>query len=281
MLDNHGVFSYDALMHELLALAACTVRDAGAEALRYYGTVGASFKSDATPVTDADLAANAIVLRALEVTGIPVLSEESLGIHSPYPHQLWVVDPLDGTKDFIKGTNDFSVMVALLTEGRPVLGAVFVPARQKLYTAARGGGAYLDAGSGPVKLSVSGRLLPSLRFVKSRNNVQPYMDRVADALGVTNVKQAGSVGVKVGIIAEGEGDFYLTRGNLGEWDVCAPEVIALEAGGVVTDTNGMPLHYGNDGYRIKNGIVVSNGTCHDAIIATLKSDAGSLGEITR
>jgi 3'(2'), 5'-bisphosphate nucleotidase len=260
-------------MEQLLELAITAARECGGVIMSHYGNATITIKDDLSPVTQADTEANEILLSMLAETGFPILSEETLGIPLPYPETLWVIDPLDGTKGFIKGTGDFSVMIALLREGRPVLGIVYAPAHEKLYYALKDGGAFVEDGAGTRKLAVSNRIVPQLRAVHSVNHIAPYMQTVADALAVTEIVSMGSVGMKAGLISENLGDYYLTLGALGEWDVCAPELILTEAGGRATDRYGKELVYGNVDYRIENGIVFSNGYCHGVILDSLNTHA--------
>ncbi len=255
----------DALLH-IARMAART----SCEVIRpYYGKVLTEFKDDLSPITEADRAANRVLIEHLLGTGFPILSEESDGIPLPYPEKLWVIDPLDGTKGFINETDDFSVMVALLEAGRPTLAVVDAPMLDKCYFAVRGGGAFIEDGHGVRPLKVSNRTTPSLRGVMSVNHAAPYMHGVCEALEVEEIISIGSVGIKAGYISEDIGDFFLTLGALGEWDVCAPELILTEAGGKVTDREGAPIAYGNSSHRIQRGVVFSNSVSHDQIITAL------------
>jgi len=258
-------------MEELLLRAKAAARTCGAVIMSHYGNAQVTIKADRSPVTQADTLANEILLTQLGNTGFPILSEETLGISLPYPETLWVIDPLDGTKGFINGTDDFSVMIALLIKGRPMLAVVYAPAQNKLYYALHGGGSYVEDGHGTRKLTVSSRILPELRAIRSINHATDYMIEVEKALAVVETVSMGSVGIKAGLIGENIGDYYLTLGALGEWDICAPELILTEAGGKATDRHGNPLVYGNIDYRIQNGIIFSNGTSHDAIVKALEN----------
>jgi 3'(2'), 5'-bisphosphate nucleotidase len=258
-------------MDELLALARDAARKANEAILPYYGTAEFETKDDTSPVTKADIAANKVLLEVLGTSNIAILSEESTGISLPYPERLWIIDPLDGTKGFLKHTDDFSVMIALIEAGRPVLAVVDAPILKKCYYATKGGGAFLLHDGVPKKLGVSARVTPRLRGLVSVNHPAPYMFDVCKKLEVQEEVAIGSIGIKAGYIAEDIADFYLTRGALGEWDVCAPELILTEAGGMVTDELGAPLFYGNEDHRIKNGVVFTNGACHNAVLEALRS----------
>jgi 3'(2'), 5'-bisphosphate nucleotidase len=241
--------------------------------MSHYGNATITIKEDLSPVTQADTEANEILLRMLGKTDFPILSEETLGISLPYPETMWVIDPLDGTKGFIKNTDDFSVMIALLKAGKPVLSVVYAPALKKLYYALKDGGSFVEDAKGTRKLSVSDRIVPNLRAIRSINHVAQYMYEVEKALSVVETVSMGSIGIKAGLIGENKGDYYLTKGALGEWDICAPELLLTEAGGQATDGLGNPLIYGNTDYRIQNGIVFSNGKCHQEVLSALKENA--------
>lgn len=260
-------------MDSLLTIARDAAHTAGQAILTYYdhahADLGIKIKDDNSLVTLADTKANTILFEMLGETQIPILSEEALGYTLPYPERLWIIDPLDGTKGFLNHTDDFSVMIALIEHGRPVLAVVDAPVLQKQYFALRGGGSYLTDGTTERTLTVSTRTIPDLRGIVSVNHAAPYMFTVCETLNVTETIAIGSIGIKAGYMAEDLGDFYLTRGALGEWDVCAPELILTEAGGTATDTHGAPLFYGNVGHRIQHGIVFSNGVVHKEVLDAL------------
>ena len=209
-------------MNPLLTLAIHAATKAGTEIKRLYATTDFEQKDDGSPVTIADKRSNEIVIEHLTTSGIAILSEESPGIPLPYPSQLWIIDPLDGTRDFIEKTGDFVVMIGLLEEGRPVLGVVYAPLHKTLYYAELGMGAWKMQGDAIEKLTVSNRA-EDLRFVRSIHHATHEMQEVARRLNATFIPR-GSMGIKAGMVCESEGDFFYTRGKVGEWDVCAPEI---------------------------------------------------------
>ncbi len=255
-------------MNSLLTIAIDAAKEAGAEIKRLYATSDWTEKSDGSPVTIADMRSHEIVYASLIKTDIPVLSEESEDTEISYASNLWIVDPLDGTQGFIKKSDAFSVMIALLHDGVPILGVVYAPIQDDLYYAEHGRGAFLVRGGLTTKLVVRNREQDDLIFVRSVNNATPEMRIVAEQLGAT-FRPQGSLGMKIGIIAEGVGDFSYTRGNVGEWDVAAPQVILEEAGGTMTDCEGNPIHYGNSDHRLTNGVLSSNGACHKRVLDVL------------
>ena len=258
-------------MDDLLGVARRAAQEASALVRNYYGNATVSQKADTSLVTEADTDAHDLIMKRLGVTGIPILSEEDVEhIKTPYPDRLWIIDPLDGTNGFIQGTDDFAVMIGLIEHGKPVLGVVHLPVGDTVYYAQHGNGAYRTESDGTTtKLSVGTRTVPHLRAIQSINHAQPYMLEVADMLGVRERVGIGGIGVKAGIIADDRADYFLTLGRLGEWDVCAPEIILKEAGGVVTDRYGDALCYGNSDSRVRHGAIFSNGACHEDVLHAL------------
>lgn len=245
-----------------LQAAALAARAGGRAALPWYGAATATAKHDASPVTAADHAANDAILEVLarEAPGWAVLSEESRDDPSRLAHErVWIVDPLDGTKEFLAQNGEFAVMVGLAAAGRAVLGAVYLAAVDQLYLAAEGEGAWLEAEGGRTRLVCPPAPAGApLRLVGSRSHPDPLLVRMQTALGITDVKPSGSVGVKCGLIARGERDLYVHPvPYLKEWDTCAPEVVLREAGGTVTDCLGEPLAYNKPDPVQPHGILAS------------------------
>lgn len=256
-------------MNQLLDTAKIAAHEAGDAIMKLYADTDFETKTDGSPVTVADGVANDILLTHLTETGIPILSEESIGIATPYPERLWILDPLDGTKDFIHKTGDFCVMIGLLEHGKPILGVVYAPAHDTLYYATKGNGAYKEHAGVTEKLVVADTHTGALRFVRSVNHFTEGMQTVSEKLEAEHVPR-GSIGVKAGVVAENMGDFFFyPNAPLGEWDVCAPQCILEEAGGIVTDTYGNPLVYGNKNHRIEHGALFSTKACHEHVLTTI------------
>lgn len=256
-------------MHSLLTTAIQAAKMAGNEIRRHYATTEFVWKDDGSPLTIADTLSNRIIIDHLSETGIPILSEESEGIAVPYPTRLWIIDPLDGTRDFIEKTDDFVVMIGLLEEGRPLLGVVYAPVHDILYYAESGRGAWKMQNDVAEKLTVSTQG-EELRFVRSIHHATHEMQEVAKQLNASFLPR-GSMGLKAAMVSEGNGEFFYTRGKVGEWDVCAPEIITIEAGGSVTDCFGSPLFYGSPDHRIQNGILFTNSLCHKQVMQVLST----------
>lgn len=257
-------------MDTLLQIAIVAAREAGAKILELYTTTDFDIKTDGSPVTIADTSANEILHKHLKETDILILSEESTGVPIPYPSKMWIIDPLDGTKDFLNKTGDFSVMIALLENGRPTLGVVYAPALDTLYYATKGGGAYVLKNGVTTRLQVGNRDTGTLRFLRSVNHYTPNMAQVAEKLGA-ELCPRGSIGIKAGLLGEDAGDFFFSWGRFGEWDVCAPEIITEEAGGHVTDCLGHELVYGTLDHLVEHGILFSNGACHEQVLDAIRT----------
>ena len=234
-------------------------RLAGQAALRFYGSATAEYKDGNSPVTAADHAANEVIVAGLRAAfpADAILSEESKdSFERLASERLWIVDPLDGTKEFLAQNGEFSVMIGLAVRGEPVLGVVYVPATDVLYSAERGGGAWVERAGRKERLSCAHVNGKPLRIVGSRSHPDPLLVRMQDALGITDVRPSGSVGIKCALIAERERDLYIHPvPYLKEWDTCAPEILLREAGGAVTDCTGAPLRYNKEDPVQPHGIV--------------------------
>ena len=238
----------EELMHTALSIA----RVAGTCISEIYNDkYSISYKSDKTPVTTADLEAHRIIVEALEALSpdLPVLSEESDSI--PYEvrnqwSQYWLVDPLDGTREFIKRNGEFSVNIALIEHGQPVLGVVTAPELEVSYFACRTRGVWKQVGS-EAPQSIQVRPLPSesceMTIARSRcpkigKRLQAFLDKV----GIHNEVPMGS-SLKSCLVAEGVADLYVRLGPTSEWDTGAAQCIVEQAGGCLTDTNMRGLRY--------------------------------------
>ena len=232
------------------------VKEAGKKTLEIYNRkYDVETKSDDSPLTEADLASHEILEKGLSELGYPVLSEESDSEVST--DTFWVIDPLDGTMDFMQKTDEFSIMVALVKDKRPVLGIVYAPALGKLYYAEEGKGCYMIEGdSEPVQLKVDSRELPDYRMIISRNHFRQEDQDIALRLGIEEFRKMGSVGVKYARIAESKGELCIyTTGALGIWDCAAPHIILKEAGGVVFDVEGNEPAYDSGILKMKKGFI--------------------------
>ena len=202
------------------------------------------YKLDHSPVTQADLVSHHILEAGLArlTPPWPVLSEESVEV--PFDERkswrhFWMIDPLDGTKEFLHRTGEFTVNIALIEEDRPVLGVVYAPVIDKLYFAARGAGSYRMDGEVTTPIKVASTRAGSTRFVVSRHHAseQESLTHFIDQTKGCEIIVMGS-SLKFCLIAEGGADVYPRNGPTMEWDTAAAQCILEEAGGSVTDLEG-------------------------------------------
>jgi 3'(2'), 5'-bisphosphate nucleotidase len=273
-----------------LKVATELARAAGAILLKhYYSPFLVEQKINALQeteeVTAADREANELIVNRLreEFADDGILAEESTdNEHRLEKDRVWLIDPMDGTKNFIQRDDDFAVQIGLAERGESVAGLVYQPARDILYTAARGGGSWVEhKGQPSARMTVSARTDPrEMVLASSRSHRSPRMERVMSSFRFQNEVRRGSVGVKIGLITERQADLYLHLSpSTKQWDTCAPEIVLTEAGGRLTDLFGEPLRY--NGIRIdnRNGIVATNGAAHNIVIERLKPLLEEFGRV--
>ena len=230
-----------------LALAPVLARAGEAILAVYRGAFAIEHKADDSPLTRADLESQRIILEGLRslTPQVPVLSEESA--HAPWSErrtwrELWIVDPLDGTREFIKRNGEFTINVALVVDHEPVLGLVSAPALGALYWAARGFGAFAGAPgttATPIHVGPPGH---PLRVVGSRSHLSPQTAEYLARLGPHVMTGIGS-SLKFCLLAEGKADLYPRFGPTSEWDTAAGQAVLEVAGGHVTRLDGHRLRY--------------------------------------
>jgi 3'(2'), 5'-bisphosphate nucleotidase len=259
--------------HEVACQAA---RDAGRVILSYYGNPEIAFdtKADTSPVTIADRAADALILDRLRTAfpGDAFLTEESPDDPVRFgKNRVWIIDPLDGTRDFLAQTGDFSVHIGLCIDSQPMLGVVYQPVRQALYHARRGGGAFMESSGVQSRITTSRRSEPSeLRVGISRLNPDEGLGKCLAASGLAPRAVAMGASVKHMALARGDLDAVLNLSPAEqEWDTCAPEVILKEAGCTVSDGDGNPMRYNQKDLYRRRGSVASNGLCHPFMIRVM------------
>ena len=228
--------------------------------MRFYGTSESTAKRDTSPVTLADHAANDVIVAALR-EAYPqdaILSEESADSDDRLnAERVWIVDPLDGTKEFLAQNGEFCIMIGLAVDGEAVLGAVYLPDGDVLYSAARGVGAWVETRGERRSITRGTISVGALRLVGSRSHADPLLDRIQSELGIRDVVPCGSVGVKCSRILDDARDLYVHPvPYLKEWDTCAPEALVREAGGWVSDCHGEPLRYNKPDPVQPHGILV-------------------------
>jgi len=232
--------------------------------MRFFRTdLTVSQKPDHTPVTEADLATERIIVAGLrDKFDYPILAEETVDDPARFKSEyVWIVDPLDGTRNFSQGDPNFGVLIGLIQNSRPVLGVVFLPALDKLYFAEAGKGAYLSVnGALPVRIRVSAKNDPAEMRVFISKQLVGKME-LLHSFGFQKIERFGGFSPKAVQIADGEADIYLNIDPKGsEWDTCAPEVIVTEAGGRMTDMYGAELPYNQENPARLKGDIVSNGS---------------------
>ncbi len=247
----------------MLKYLADAERKAGEAILGVYGSaVQAELKADSSPVTAADRLSHKVLVDYLALTSsFPVLSEEGKDV--PYEvrrhwETFWLLDPLDGTKEFISRNGEFTVNAALIRRGLPVMGAIYAPVKDLLYTAIKGGGAYRTAHGETVRLPVDHRRKGCV-VAGSRSHASREFDEYVQALRARHddlvFLSAGS-SLKFCLVAEGAADLYPRLGTTMEWDTAAGQLIVEEAGGrVVEAASGRPLRYNKADLRNPHFIV--------------------------
>jgi 3'(2'), 5'-bisphosphate nucleotidase len=239
-----------------LHIASQLARQAGALILEVYATDFAveDKAEDAGPVTEADHLANALLLERLRhhFPQDGVVAEETKDTSDAQRFsRCWYVDPMDGTREFVRRNGEFAVHVGLSVDGEAKLGVVYRPVGDRLYAGVVGEGCWLEADGArrELKVPAAGEGLP--RLVVSRSHRVASSTVLRERLGVGAVRESGSVGLKAGLIAEGESDVYVhTSPKSYRWDACAPEAVLRAAGGVFTDLTGALYRY--DGSELQN-----------------------------
>jgi 3'(2'), 5'-bisphosphate nucleotidase len=229
------------------------------------------------PVTAADLAVNEYVLTKLQnIFGesFGYLSEETYKTtREAIPHDwVWILDPLDGTRDFIDKTGEYAFHLALAYQGRPVLTVVACPELEKLYYATLGGGAFVETPDGvsqPIHVSDYDRPT-DLGVVVSRTHRDDRFNALLQQLPCQKLVYVGSVGGKIAAIVDQRADVYISlsgKSAAKDWDMAAPELILTEAGGRFTHEDGSPLLYNQGDVNQWGCLIASNGRCHDELCA--------------
>ena len=238
---------------DLVSSVIAIAREAGKAILEvYHRDYVTTEKEDHSPLTEADLAANAVIIRGLEALypEIPIMTEESASV--PFEtrqnwSRFWLVDPLDGTKEFIKRNGDFTVNIALIDSGHPVLGVVFAPCFDLLYYGAQALGAFRQTDGGDVvPIHCTAYESGPLKVVASLSHSGPDTDIVINRLREASQEVAlvnrGS-SLKLCMVADGSADVYPRLGPTMEWDTAAADAVVRAAGGQVTDLEGNDLSY--------------------------------------
>jgi 3'(2'), 5'-bisphosphate nucleotidase len=263
-------------LKELIEPIVALATESGQAILEVYATdFDVQEKSDESPLTQADLAShNCIVAGLKQLTpDIPIISEEDglPGFEERRQWQrYWLIDPLDGTKEFVNRNGEFTVNIALIDSHRPVFGVVYVPVQDKTYLGCEGHGAELrESGSvTPIRVAVASST--PVRIVGSRSHRGSSLDTFLERLGETDMVPMGS-SLKFCVIAEGRADIYPRLGPTSEWDTAAAQAVVEQAGGKVLELDGRPLSYNAKEDILNPWFVVIGATDHDWL-ALLASD---------
>ena len=246
----------------LLDDIAEAAREAGEAILTVVGRgFDVEAKKDSSPVTEADRAAELVILAALAraAPGVPVIAEEEVaaGRIPAHGEVFFLVDPLDGTKEFVRGGDDYTVNIGLIEAGTPRLGAVFAPATGRLHGGLVGNGAWLEEGGDRNSITVRPRG-EQLRAVASKSHLnQATIEYLQEAARGCDYVAIGS-SLKFCIVAEGEADIYPRASPTSEWDTAAGHAVLLAAGGLVDGPDGEPLGYGKPTF-LNRGFVATSG----------------------
>jgi 3'(2'), 5'-bisphosphate nucleotidase len=218
-------------------------------------------KSDSSPVTEADRAAELVILAALAraAPGVPVIAEEEVAAGRIPAHDAvyFLVDPLDGTKEFVRGGDDYTVNIGLIEHGAPKLGVVFAPATRRLHGGCVGAGAWLDEGSGRTAIRTRARGAAVTAVASKSHLNQATIDYLEAAVGSCDYVSVGS-SLKFCIVAEGKADIYPRAAPTSEWDTAAGHAVLLAAGGLVDGTDGETLRYGKRAF-LNRAFVATSG----------------------
>ncbi|MFC3150624.1 3'(2'),5'-bisphosphate nucleotidase CysQ [Litoribrevibacter euphylliae] len=241
----------DVITKETLDIVTAIAKQAGDTIMGiYHKDFSVYEKSDESPLTEADLAAHKIICEGLAKAfpDLPILSEESVTVS--YEDRkgwdvFWLVDPLDGTKEFIKKNDEFTVNIALIVNGAPVLGVVYAPALDTVYAGAQGLGAIKIVDDQVSDIAVKTAPDDSWALVGSRSHRGEHMDNYLKSFSNYEFISKGS-SLKLCMVAEGVADLYPRLGPTSEWDTAAAHAVVVAAGGVVNDQEGKPLQYNKE-----------------------------------
>ncbi len=270
------------MLEKELETAIRLARDAGDAIIQIYEEgfeVEEKFltASYSEPVTIADKTSSRIIVESL-AKAFPddaILSEEEPDDieRRLKKSRVWIIDPLDGTKGFVEKAGDFAVQIGLTENGSPILGVVFQPLMNLMYFAAKGEGSFLQKNDEkPVKLKASEIIdFKKMTIAVSRSHRSPRMSKIIEHYGFKDEFRHGSVGLKVGFLAQGVADLYIHLSpHTKFWDTAAPQIILEEAGGKLTDIFGDKIRYDIPDVKNHNGVFSSNGVSHEKAVSHLR-----------
>ena len=257
----------------ILDVAKKAALEAGKKVLEIYdqSEFEVKYKQDKSPLTEADLASNKIIIEIIKkhFSDHGVLSEETIDDKERLKKEIvWIIDPIDGTKEFVKKNGEFAINIAVAYKGKPIVGVINVPVNNELYFASLNKGAFVQKEpEKEQKIKVTNRFgLSNLRLVISRSHEDGENNKIT--ANFSEIKKKGS-SLKGCMVANGEADLYFRTNPTNEWDVCAFDLIVKEAGGTVTDLEGQELKY-NKKNTLINGFLVSNNQMHEKLLDLVK-----------
>lgn len=275
--------------HSELDLTRKLLHEAGQEVLRRYASFEAIEDAPADITTEVDRISQEIILDGLrrEFPGDALCAEEStptLEDASNRGRRIWVVDPIDGTRGFARKNDEFSILMALVVEGSPVVGGVFEPVPDRLTFAIRDEGCHVGPLLEPeayreIETAVSDREDTPRVLAMSRSRTAEEREELLEGFGAEIAVTTYSAGIKMAQVARGECDLYLGDYlTLHDWDVCAGHLLVEEAGGRITDVDGNPVTYDGSGSSLKGrGVLASNGGVHERALETVAAGKVPLG----
>jgi myo-inositol-1(or 4)-monophosphatase len=259
------------ILAHALEVATQAAHQAGQVILSYYSSsYDVQHKSPDNPVTTADLAANHVLQQTL-LGAFPEagwLSEESTdNPERLHRDMVWVIDPIDGTKEFIQGLDEFTVVLALVVKHQVELAVTYNPARQELVHACRGQGAFCNGH--PIRVSTTSHIQNAVVLASRSETGRGEFERFKTHL---TVQPLGSVAYKLAQVAQGKGDMTFSLVPKHEWDICAGTLLVMEAGGRVSDPQGRPLLFNQPDPR-RTGVVATNGLLYDQVLQLIQKPA--------
>ncbi len=261
------------MITEELKSALNSAEKAGEIIMDYYSSNFKSYeKEDRTLVTEADIKAQDFIFENLKSYNYGFMGEEG-DKKFLNKDRCWVVDPLDGTMEFIKRSNDFAVMIGLIEKGEPVLGVIYAPVKKVFYYALRGKGAFKKEKDKKPKIIKCSDIsdINSANIVINGPHLGDDIKSFFEVAKIDRTVPTGSIGLEFTLIAEGKVDMYMTTTDRTcLWDVCAGDIILREAGGLIMDTKGKNIVYSEDSVRNLDGIVSLNGKIYSEVLTFLK-----------
>ncbi len=249
-------------------LAFQAISEAAKKVLEIYGAdFKASEKEDKSPVTLADIESHKTISKVLSESDITIVSEEGEQQTGNSKSRFWLVDPLDGTREFVDKNGEFTIMIALVEDAKPIIGLISHPLAGTVYLAQRGHGAFKLDGADSNRLHVSNTgTLNGSRAVISRSHVSPEELDFISSIGLSGHTRLGS-SLKALRICTGDAELYFAANTkMKQWDTCASYCLVTESGGMMTDMFGGEIAYTADAASHSKGVVISNGRVHDEFI---------------